>query len=150
VITNKLFILNLLDAIYKLGRYKTMITSSSKSIVVVDDERDIVNQIKRSLEAMDGLKVYTFTDPFAALDHFNSSCKDHHIVISDIRMPGMNGYEFVKQVKKINPLAKIILMSSFEIDDNNLLDVLPDVKIDTFLQKPFSLDILTNIVAIPR
>ena len=150
MITNKLFILNLLDAIYKLGRYKTMITSSSKSIVVVDDERDIVNQIKRSLEAMDGLKVYTFTDPFAALDHFNSSCKDHHIVISDIRMPGMNGYEFVKQVKKINPLAKIILMSSFEIDDNNLLDVLPDVKIDTFLQKPFSLDILTNIVAIPR
>jgi len=127
-----------------------MITSNSKSIVVVDDERDIVNQIKRSLEAMDELKVYTFTDPFAALEHFNSSCKDHHIVISDIRMLGMNGYEFVKQVKKINPQAKIILMSSFEIDNNNLLDVLPDVKIDTFLQKPFSLDILTNIVAIPR
>jgi hypothetical protein len=41
-------------------------------------------------------------------------------------------------------------MSSFEIGDNNLLDVLPDVKIDTFLQKPFSLDTLTNIVAIPR
>jgi len=150
LITHKLFILNLLDAIYKLGRYKTMITSSDKSIVVVDDERDIVNQIKRSLEAMDGLKVYTFTDPFAALEHFNSSCKDHHIVISDIRMPGMNGYEFVKQVKKIDPQVKIILMSSFEIDDNNILDVLPDVKIDTFLQKPFSLDILTNIVAIPR
>lgn len=42
-----------------------MITSNAKSIVVVDDERYIVNQIKRSLEAMDGLKVYTFTDPFA-------------------------------------------------------------------------------------
>jgi two-component SAPR family response regulator len=65
-------------------------------------------------------------------------------------MPGMNGYEFVRKVKKINPQVRIILMSSFEIDDNNLLDVLPDVKIDTFLQKPFSLDILTNIVAIPR
>jgi DNA-binding NtrC family response regulator len=125
-----------------------MITSNDKSIVVVDDERDIVNQIKRSLETMDGLKVYTFTDPFAALEHFNSGCKDHHIVISDIRMPGMNGYEFVKQVKKIDPQVKIILMSSFEIGDNNLL--VPDVKIDTFLQKPFSLDILTNIVAIPR
>jgi DNA-binding NtrC family response regulator len=127
-----------------------MITSNDKSIVVVDDERDIVNQIKRFLEAMDGLKVYTFTDPFAALEHFNSCYKDHHIVISDIRMPGMNGYEFVKQVKKIDPQVKIILMSSFEIDDNNLLDVLPDVKIDTFLQKPFSLDILSNMVAIPR
>jgi CheY-like chemotaxis protein len=90
-----------LDAIYKLGRYKIMIASNDKSIVVVDDEGDIVNQIKRYLEAMDGLKVYTFTDPFAALEHFNSDCKDHHdLVISDIRMPGMNGYEFVKQVKK--------------------------------------------------
>jgi DNA-binding NtrC family response regulator len=126
-----------------------MITSNHKSIVVVDDEPDIVNQIKRSLEAMDGLKVYTFTDPFAALEHFSSDCKDHHIVICDIRMPGMNGYEFVKQVKKINPQVKIILMSSFEIDDNTLLDVLPNAKIDTFLQKPFSLDTLTNIVAIP-
>ena len=126
-----------------------MITSNAKSIVVVDDERDIVNQIKRSLEAMDGLKVYTFTDPFAALEHFNSGCKDHHIVISDIRMPGMNGYELVKQVRKIDPQVKIILMSSFEIDDNNLLDVLPDVNIDTVLQKPFSLDVLTNIVKIP-
>jgi DNA-binding NtrC family response regulator len=118
--------------------------------MVVDDERDIVNQIKRSLEAMDGLKVYTFTDPFAALEHFNSAWKDHPIVISDIRMPGMNGYEFVKQVKKIDPQVKIILMSSFGINDNNLLDALPDVKIDTFLQKPFSLDALINIVTIPR
>jgi two-component SAPR family response regulator len=103
-----------------------MTTSNSKSIMVVDDERDI-----------------------AALEHFSSGCKDHHIVISDIRMPGMNRYEFVKQVKKIDSQVKIILMSSFERDDNNLLDVLPDVKIDTFLQKPFSLDILTNIVTIP-
>lgn len=56
-----------------------------------------------------------------------------------------------KQVKKIDPKVKVILMSSFERDDNNLLlDVLPDVKIDTFLQKPFSLDILTNIVSIPK
>jgi two-component SAPR family response regulator len=110
LIVNKLFILNLL-AVYKLGRYRAMTTSNSKSITVVDDERDIVNQIKRSLEAMDGLKVYTFTDPLAAL-----GCKDHPIVISDIRMPGMNGYEFVKQVKKIDSQVKIILMSSFERD----------------------------------
>ena len=65
-------------------------------------------------------------------------------------MPGMNGYQFVKQVNKINPQVKIILMSSFEIEDNNLLDVLPDVKIDTFFTKAISLDILTNIVAIPK
>jgi DNA-binding NtrC family response regulator len=105
----------------QIGSYKTMINSNGKSIVVVDDERDIVNQIKRFLEAIDGLKVYAFTDPFAALEHFHSGCKDHQIVISDIRMPGMNGYEFVKQVKKIDPQVKIILMSSFERSDNIFL-----------------------------
>ena len=124
--------------------------SNGKSILVVDDERDIANQIKRSLESVDGFKACTFTDPFAALEHFNLGCEDHQIVISDIRMPGMNGYEFVKQIKKINPQVKIILMSSFEINDNELLDVLPDVKIDTFLQKPFSLDILRNMVTISK
>ena len=124
--------------------------SNGKSILVVDDERDIANQIKRSLESVDGFKACTFTDPFAALEHFNLGYEDHQIVISGIRMPGMNGYEFLKQVKKINPQVKIILMSSFEINDNELLDVLPDVKIDTFLQKPFSLDILRNMVTISK
>jgi DNA-binding NtrC family response regulator len=115
--------------------------------VVVDDESDIVNQIKRSLEAVDGFKVCTFTDPFAALERFNSDLKDHRIIISDIRMPGMNGYEFVKQVKKINPKVKIILMSSFEIEDSKeFLNTLPGVDIDAFIQKPFSLNTLSNIV----
>ncbi len=52
---------------------------------------------------MHGFKLCAFTDIFSALDHFNSNSEDHDIVISDIRMPGMNGYEFVKQLKKINP-----------------------------------------------
>ena len=116
------------------------------SILTVDDEYDIVTLIKWSLE-MDGQRVCTFTDAFAALDHFSSQFEDHHsIVISDIRMPGMNGYEFVRQVKKINPQVKIILMSAFEIKTEEFLNVLPDVKIDAFIQKPFSMKMLRNIV----
>ena len=145
MITNKLFILNLLDAIYKLGRYKTMITSNDKSIVVVDDEPDIVNQIKRFLKSMDGFKVYTFTDPFAALEHFNPDCKGNHIVISDIRMPGMNGYEFVKKTKEIDKKVKVALMSAFEIKDESH-NLLPDIKVDVFLQKPFSIGQLYDAI----
>ncbi len=116
------------------------------SILTVDDEYDIVALIKRSLE-MDGQRVCTFTDAFAALDHFSSQFEDHHSIdISDIRMPGMNGYEFVKQVKKINPQVKIILMSSFEVKTKEFLNVLPDVKIDACIQKPFSMKMLRNIV----
>jgi DNA-binding NtrC family response regulator len=68
-----------------------MTSSSSdrrnKSILAVDDERDILDMIKHSLQRQE-FKVCTFTDPFKALSHFNSDSKDyHHIVLSDIRMP---------------------------------------------------------------
>jgi CheY-like chemotaxis protein len=76
-------------------------TSSSdrtnKSILAVGDESAIVDIIKQSLQRQE-FKVCTFTDPFKALAHFNSDSKEdyHRIVLSDIRMPGMNGYEFVR------------------------------------------------------
>ena len=110
--------------------------------MLVDDEYDIISLIGRSLQK-DGQKVCAFTDAIAALEHFNSNSKhDHHhhsIVISDIRMPSMNGYEFVRQIKKIDPQVRIILMSAFEIEDKEFHNVLPDIKIDGFLQKPFSM-----------
>jgi CheY-like chemotaxis protein len=80
---------------------------SNKSILVVDDESAIADIIKQSLQRQE-FKVCTFTDPFAALAHFNSDPKEdyHDIVISDIRMPGMNGYEFVRKIKGSNPKIK--------------------------------------------
>jgi hypothetical protein len=50
-------------------------------------------------------------------------------------MPGMNGYEFVRKT-----------MSSFEIDYKELHNILPDIKIDGFLQKPFSIHQLNDII----
>ncbi|MFL6331343.1 MAG: response regulator [Nitrososphaeraceae archaeon] len=118
---------------------------NNRSILVVDDKNDILSVIQRWL-LMHGFKLCAFTDIFSALDHFNSNSEDHDIVISDIRMPGMNGYEFVKQVKKINPQVKIILMSAFEIKDNELSNFLPNLKVDAFIKKPFSLMSLNKIV----
>src|SRR5215212_5593920 len=112
---------------------------SNKSILVVDDESAIADIIKQSLQRQE-FKVCTFTDPFAALAHFNSDPKEdyHDIVISDIRMPGMNGYEFVRKVKENDPIVKVILMSAFEINDKEFHNLLPQISGDAFLQKPFS------------
>jgi CheY-like chemotaxis protein len=110
----------------------------SGSILVLDDEFDIINPIKHSLQGI-GLHVYAFTDPNLALEHFRINCKDYILVISDIRMPGMNGFEFVRRVREIRPAIKVLLMSAFEINSTELSVGLGGAKIEGFIQKPISL-----------
>ena len=119
---------------------------SSKSILAVDDEYDIVSLIQQSLHRHRS-KVCIFTEARAALEHFVSHSKDYDLVISDIRMPSMNGYEFVRKIKESNPKVKVILMSAFEIEDKEFYNLLPDIKVDAFLQKPFSIEKLNDTVS---
>ena len=117
-------------------------------ILVVDDEYDVVELIRWLFER-NGFQRCIFTNPFAALVHFNSSIEDYHchpVIISDIRMPAMNGYEFIKHVKRLDTNAKIILMSSLPAEDNEFFNILPKIKIDQFIQKPFLGSKLVGIV----
>ena len=68
-------------------------------ILIVDDDCEIVLIIKISLEKA-GLSVSSFTDPLMALETFRQTPSDYDLVISDIRMPHLNGYELVQQIKK--------------------------------------------------
>ena len=58
----------------------------------------------------------------------------------------MNGYEFIKQVKKIKPQVNVILMTAFQIEDKEVHRILPSIKINGFLQKPFSIGQLNDII----
>ena len=114
-------------------------------IQVVDDDFDILNVINLYLRQV-GLNVFGFTDPNLALEHFRINCKDYILVVSDIRMPGMNGFEFVRKVREISPAIKVLLMSSFEINSTELSIGLGGAKIEGFIQKPISLRELGSIV----
>ena len=61
-------------------------------------------------------------------------------------MPGMNGFEFAKRISEFNPLAKILLMSAFEDNDFDS-DILAELKIDGFLQKPVFIDQLKEKIS---
>ena len=119
--------------------------NNSKFILALDDDSDIVTLIKDTLQRQ-RFKVSDFTDPLLALEYFNMYHKGCSLVISDIRMPSMNGYEFIKKVKEIKKEVKVILMTAFEINGKEFHNLLPSIKVDYFLQKPFSISKLKEIV----
>ena len=113
-------------------------------LLVVDDDSDIVHVVKRSL-AKNRFLVDVFTDSEEALQNFQSYPKDHYcLMLSDIRMPGMSGIQLARRVKQINPNVKVILMTSFEIKENEFSKVFPSTQVDGFVQKPVHLEGLTN------
>ncbi len=118
---------------------------NNKYILAVDDDPNIVKLIEQALHRQ-GLKVYAFTEPVMALEDFRINCKDCTMILSDIRMPGMNGYELIRKTKEIDKQVKVALMTAFEINDKEFHNLLPDIKVDAFLQKPFSIQQLNDVI----
>lgn len=114
-----------------------------RSILVIDDESDIVNPIKHFLQRQ-GFKAYGFTDPLLAFEYFKNNSNNIDLVLCDIRMPQMNGYELIRRIKTLQPKVRVILISAFEINNLEFSKVLPSVKIDGLIPKPVSLKKLTN------
>jgi DNA-binding NtrC family response regulator len=119
--------------------------ASNKYILAVDDDPDIARLMEQALSRQ-GFKVSAFTDPIMALEHFKINCKDYTMILSDIRMPGINGYELIKKAKEIDKQVKIVLMSAFEINKREFHNLLPDIKVDAFLQKPFDIQQLNGVI----
>jgi two-component SAPR family response regulator len=121
-----------------------------KKILVLDDDYDISLLIKQILQKHRFKNVFAFTEPLLALEHFKINHKEYSLLISDIRMPTMNGFEFVREARKINPKVKILLMTAFEVYDKEFARVLPNPTIDGLIQKPASpkqiMDIASNII----
>ena len=116
---------------------------NNDSIMIVDDEIDITTFMKLSLQKC-GFNVDSFTDPFLALEHLQINSKDYTIVISDIRMPGLNGFEFVRKIREVKPKIKVLLMTAFDINTNVFSEELLATKVNGFIQKPISEKILNS------
>jgi DNA-binding NtrC family response regulator len=114
----------------------------SKSILVVDDERDIVNLFTELLKSRK-YDVFGFTNPLKALEDYKENYDQYGMVISDIRMPEMNGFDLVKNVKKINTNISIILMSAYVNIDYSQLD---GITINEVIQKPIKIMELLSTV----
>ena len=93
-----------------------------------------------------GISIFTFTDPIMALEHFKINRKDYRLIVSDLRMPGINGIELLKRIKELNPLVRTVLMTAFEFDDELFQQYAEKQIINGFLQKPILLKDLVKEV----
>jgi two-component system, cell cycle response regulator CpdR len=116
------------------------------SILILDDEYDIVDLIKLALEK-ERYSVIGFTEPLVALEHFNINHVRYHLVISDLRMPVMNGFDFAENIRQIKSDIKVLLMSAFTVEnDSDFIATSKSLNIDGFIQKPFSIKQLINTI----
>lgn len=84
------------------------------------------------------LKVYTHNDPLEALSQFKPNFYD--LLLVDINMPKMDGFEFSMKVLEIDPNPRICFMSSGLINQDALKEQYPTLSIGCFIRKPVSID----------
>jgi DNA-binding response OmpR family regulator len=105
--------------------------------MIVDDEGDIIYVLEYAL-AKAGYGVDSFTDPVAALKHFRENRDRYSLVVSDVRMPQMSGFDLARQIKQAKPGMKILFMTAYEIAQSESDRMLSLGEIDGIIKKPFS------------
>ena len=82
-----------------------------KRILIVDDEQDIISVFKMVLE-MNDFEVDAYNDPLLALSNFKQNVYD--LIILDIRMPDMDGFELFKKIRMVDDKVKVCFMTAFD------------------------------------
>ncbi len=109
-----------------------------KAIAIIDDEIDLVKLFQEMLENS-GFKVCAFTDPIQAYKNLEKGIQNYGLILSDFRMPNLNGYELCTKLKQLNPELAVILMSAYDTIEY-------DISKFTIVKKPILLAQLLQIV----
>ncbi|MFY9797935.1 MAG: response regulator [Candidatus Nitrosopolaris sp.] len=83
--------------------------NDKQKILIVDDEADITTALKMYLE-LQGFHVDAFTDPVNALAQFKAGF--YQLLILDIKMPEMNGFELYTEIKKKDDTIKVFFLTA--------------------------------------
>ena len=112
-----------------------------KRILIVDDETDLLNIMKKSLEFIN-YDVSIFTNPLEALEAFKENPNKFDLVITDLRMPEMQGDEFSDELLRIKPELPIFLFTGIKTIE--LKEKANFLRIKEVIEKPLSLSFIIN------
>jgi two-component SAPR family response regulator len=118
-----------------------------KRILIVDNDEDIAITFKAGIEGINNgankrIKVYTSNDPVVALSEFKPNFYD--LLLVDINMPDMNGFELCEKMLDIDINVKVCFMSSVEINPDALREIYPSLSLGCFIRKPVTIDYLVK------
>lgn len=105
----------------------------SKTIAIVDDEKDILDILEQFLSRSEKFKIETFNNPLNALPKVKSGSFD--LVLLDIMMPQMDGIDFLREVKKSSAGTKVVMMTAYSTQDK--LIECNKIGAEDYVTKPF-------------
>jgi CheY-like chemotaxis protein len=130
------------------GNYDDVLTNTNSNcqnrIMIVDDEQDIARLFAISLER-NGFIVDVFNDPLSALSNYKAGLYD--LLLLDIKMPGMSGFELYQKIKGEDDKAKVCFITAYEESLNDFKRLFPNGgEVDCFVRKPIEMHDLVKIV----
>jgi DNA-binding response OmpR family regulator len=119
-------------------------TSGLRRVLVIDDDPALLTAITRGLDLIGGFDVHTARDGASGLDQFFSTHPD--CVVVDVRMPGLNGYQFVRALRGDRETAEtpIVILSALVQDREQLAGMLTGA--DAYLIKPIKIVDLVDAI----
>ena len=108
-------------------------SNNTQFLSIVDDEFDVVSLFRDALSEIDGMEVFCFTDSTLAFEHFRLNQSHYALVLSDYRIPVINGMELLKKIKAMKPSVKTLLISAFDVNHEIFTEC---DYVDKFLEKP--------------
>ena len=120
-----------------------MQSSNDRRILIVDDEPDVTGTFKLGLEE-NGFSVEAFNDPEIALSNFKPGKYD--LLLLDIKMPKMNGFELYEKMRRIdsNTKTKVCFITAYEVYYQSLREQFPETKIECYIKKPIQITDLSK------
>lgn len=109
-------------------------------IFLVDDEPDVANSLKTGLERK-GFQVDVYSDPTEALAKYKPRYYD--LLLIDIRMPRLNGFELVREIRKVDSQSEVWFLTAFEVYYEEFKKMFPSLDVKSFIRKPVSLNELS-------
>jgi DNA-binding response OmpR family regulator len=120
-------------------------TNKPRRILIVDDEPDIISVFKMVLE-MNDFEVDAYNDPSLALSNFKQNA--YGLVILDIRMPHINGFELYKKIRTIDDKVNVCFMTAFDDYRQEFKKSFPMLdELKCFIRKPNAIEDLVKHVA---